>query len=113
MGNTTHSSDLNLSASTCELNKTINQFESDDISFESSPLKQHENNSTLYLKNLFSNNKGLDMRLGVRKLKHNRLMIVDSSIEFKDNMIYVTNEQYPETPGLIELLFTKPQMNHS
>ncbi|KAK0169358.1 hypothetical protein PV328_012154 [Microctonus aethiopoides] len=32
-----------------ELNKTINQFESDDIPFESSPLKQHESNSTLYL----------------------------------------------------------------
>ncbi|KAK0157308.1 hypothetical protein PV328_011066 [Microctonus aethiopoides] len=82
-----------------ELNKTINQFESDDIPFESSPLKKHEsvvntkssqrfmsatylsskllpnsyttieNNSTLYLKKLFSNKKGMDTRFGVRKLK--------------------------------------------
>lgn len=34
-------------------------------------------------------------------------MISDSPIEFKDNMIHVANEQYPETLGLIELLFTK------
>ncbi|KAK0071762.1 hypothetical protein PV326_000894, partial [Microctonus aethiopoides] len=88
-----------------ELNKTINQFESDDIPFESSPLKKHEsvvntkssqrfmsatcsdtsllyialnlsskllpnsyttieNNSTLYLKKLFSNKKGMDTRFG-------------------------------------------------
>ncbi|KAK0156804.1 hypothetical protein PV328_012287, partial [Microctonus aethiopoides] len=50
---------------------------SDNIPFENSPLKQHENNSTLYLK------------------------------KFKDNMISVANEQYSETPGLIELLFNK------
>ncbi|KAK0070784.1 hypothetical protein PV326_002087, partial [Microctonus aethiopoides] len=68
-------------------NETINQFESDTIPFENSPLKQHENNSTIYLKKLFSNNKGLDTTFGVRKLKDNRLMMGDSSIEFKDNMI--------------------------
>ncbi|KAK0169324.1 hypothetical protein PV328_012201 [Microctonus aethiopoides] len=61
-----------------ELNKTINQFESDDIPFEISPLKQHESNS---------------------------------SIEFKDNMIYVANEQYPGTPGL-SCYSPKHQMNH-
>ncbi|KAK0070748.1 hypothetical protein PV325_014138, partial [Microctonus aethiopoides] len=48
--------------------ETINQV-------ESSPLKQQENNSTFYLKKLFSNKKGLDTRFGVRKLKDNRLMI--------------------------------------
>ncbi|KAK0072554.1 hypothetical protein PV326_014356 [Microctonus aethiopoides] len=63
-----------------ELNKIIDQFKSDDILFKSSPLKQTENNSISYLKKLFDNNKGLDTRFSVRKLKDNRLMMGDSFV---------------------------------
>lgn len=59
-----------------------------------------------YLSKLYRNEKtGFDVSYGVRKLAKNKLMIGDSPIHFETNDIYVGDEKFPKSIGLVELLF--------
>jgi hypothetical protein len=74
----------------------------------STPLKKKVNAPTRYL-NMFNSEeerKKLDTTYGVRRLAQG-LMIGDSYINFSDNLLYIGNKTYENTPGLLELLFKK------
>ena len=52
-------------------------------------------------------NKLLDHWYGVRKSRDKKLMIGDSEIKFKNGTIVVRSTNYPESKGLLQLLFEK------
>ena len=59
-----------------------------------------------YLELLNSGDAKIDTKFGIHK-KSNRLMIGSEPISFQDGEIIIKNTSYPETAGLIELLFLK------
>lgn len=59
-----------------------------------------------YLAKVYRKSKEIDLRYGVRR-RYNDFYIGDSEINFEENIFHVKDQEYPITPGLLELLFKK------
>ncbi|KAK0074880.1 hypothetical protein PV325_007682 [Microctonus aethiopoides] len=89
------------------LNENVESFVPAEIQSVSSPLKQHEDDDLIktYMKAHLEQKTA--NRLSVRKMSDNKLMMRNSPIDFSNNAVNVANKSFPQTPGLLELLFKK------